>query len=229
MKQASAEKLPDRSSGSVQMRRVACCEPGRTEVQSQRKYVFNDQIDQLIRETYLSRPGTGTQLGLQPLAKKVGMPHWALKKRARELGFARTKELPWSETELGILARYAWMSDERIRLKLKAAGYPRTVTAIHLKLKRMRFKHDGSFYSANGLAQALGIDSHAITRWIKSGHLQAKLRGTARGARQNGDIYLIHEKDVRRFILEHPTDIDLRKVDQLWFLDLITNGLVRAA
>ena len=45
----------------------------------------------------------------------------------------------------------------------------------------------------------------------------------------NGDIYLIQEKDVRRFILEHPTDIDLRKVDQLWFLDLLTNGLVRAA
>ena len=50
------------------------------------------------------------------------MPHWALKKRARELGLARTKELPWSERELEILARYAWMSDERIRLKLKAAG-----------------------------------------------------------------------------------------------------------
>ncbi len=103
------------------------------------------------------------------------------------------------------------------------------MTAIHLKLKRMRFKDDGSFYSANGLAQALGIDSHAVTRWIKSGHLKAKRRGTARTEQQNGDIYLIHEKDVRRFILEHPTDIDLRKVDQLWFLDLITNGLVRAA
>ena len=36
------------------------------------------------------------------------------------------------------------------------------------------------------------------------------------------------EKDARRFILEHPTDIDLRKVDQFWFLDVITNGLVRA-
>jgi hypothetical protein len=93
----------------------------------------------------------------------------------------------------------------------------------------MRYKHDGSFYSANSLAQALGIDSHAVTRWIKSGHLKAKLRGTARGEQQHGDIYLIYEKDVRRFILEHPTDIDLRKVDQLWFLDLITNGLVRAA
>ena len=149
------------------------------------------------------------------------MPHWVLKKRARELGLARTKEQPWSEPELAILARYAWMSDERIRLKLKAAGYARTVTAIHLKLKRMRYKHDGSFYSANSLAQALGIDSHAVTRWIKSGHLKAKLRGTARGEQQNGDIYLIYEKDVRRFILEHPTDIDLRKVDQLWFLDYV--------
>jgi hypothetical protein len=34
------------------------------------------------------------------------------------------------------------------------------------------------------------------------------------------------EKDVRRFVLRHPTEIYLRKVDQLWFLDLITNGLV---
>src|SRR5208337_596447 len=201
----------------------------RVKVHSRRKYIFTDQIDQLIREIYLNHRDAKTLPGIRLLAKRVGMPHWALKKGARELGLARTKELPWSEPELAILSRHAWMSDERIRLKLKAAGYSRTVTGIHLKLKRMRFKHDGSFYSANGLAQALGIDSHAVTRWIKGGHLKAKVRGTARTEQQNGDIYLIHEKDVRRFILEHPTDIDLRKVDQLWFLDLITSGLVRAA
>src|SRR5271166_1875378 len=201
----------------------------RAKVQSRRKYVFTDQIDQLIREIYLNHRDAKSRPGIPLLAKKVGMPHWALKKRARELGLARTKELSWSERELEILARYAWMSAERIRLKLKAAGYSRTVTAIHLKLKRMRFKHDGSFYSANGLAQALGIDSHAVARWIKSGHLKAKHRGTARTEQQNGDIYLIHEKDVRRFILEHPTEIDLRKVDQLWFLDVLTNGFVCAA
>src|SRR5258708_39861189 len=103
------------------------------------------------------------------------------------------------------------MSDERIRLKLKAAGYARTVTGIHLKVKRMRFKCDPSFYSGKGLAQALGIDSHVATRWIKSGHLRAQFRGTARGDRQGGDIYLNREKDVRRFILVHPTEIDLRK------------------
>ncbi len=197
--------------------------------QRRRKYIFNNQADQLIREVYLSRRDGKAMASIHLLAKRLGMPHWALKKRARELGLARTKELPWSEAELAILSRYAWMSDERIRLKLKAAGYARTVTGIHLKLKRMRFKHDGRFYSACSLALALGIDPHAVTRWIKSGHLKAKLRGTARTEQQNGDSYLIQEKDVRRFILDHPTDIDLRKVDQLWFLDLITNGLVRAA
>lgn len=195
---------------------------------SRRKYVFTNQIDELIRAIYLDHPGAKGRPGIRVVAKKVGIPHWALKKRARELGLARTKEKAWSEPELEILARYAWMSDERIRLKLKVAGYSRSATGIHLKLRRMKFKHDPGFYSASGLAQALGIDSHAVSRWIRSGHLKAKLRGTARGEKQNGDIYLIREKDVRRFILEHPTEIDLRKVDQLWFLDLVTNGLVRS-
>jgi len=131
---------------------------GCIKAQSRRKYIFTDQIDQFIREIYLNHRNAKTRPGIRLLAKKVGMPHWALKKRARELGLARTKELPWNEAELAILSRYAWMSDERIRLKLKAAGYSRTVTGIHLKLKRMRFKHDGSFYSAYSLAQALGID-----------------------------------------------------------------------
>ncbi len=204
-------------------------DPRRANVRGKRKYVFTEQIDQRIREIYLSHPDAKSRPGIQLLAKQVGIPHWALKKRARELGVARTKEKPWSEPELEILERYAWMSDERIRLKLKAAGYSRTVTAIHLKLKRMRFKEGVSFYSANGLAQALGIDNHTVARWIRAGHLKAKRRKTERTEQQGGDIYLIHEKDVRRFILKHPTDIDLRKVDQLWFLDLITNGLVCSA
>jgi hypothetical protein len=198
------------------------------QVKRTRKYLFTEEIDQLIRVVYLRNRDAKARPNIHILAKKTGIPHWALKKRARELGLARTKELPWSEAELEILARYAWMSDERIRLKLKAAGYSRSATGIHLKLRRMKFKQDPSFYSANALAQALGIDSHVVSRWIKRGHLKAELRGTERGEQQNGDIYLIREKDVRRFILEHPSEIDLRKVDQLWFLDLLTNGLVQS-
>lgn len=227
MEAFSTTKIVEECSQSACIERPADATGARR--RGQRKYTFTDRIDQLIRETYLSRSRDNSRFSTRLLAKKVGIPHWALKKRAQELGLARTKELPWSESELEILARHAWMSHERIRLKLKAAGYARTTTAIQLKLKRMRFKHDASFYSAKSLADALGIDPHAVARWIKQGHLKASTRGTARTDQQNGDIYLIHEKDVRRFILQHPTDIDLRKVDQLWFLDLITNGLVCAA
>lgn len=227
MELSPIKKIGEDCSPPVQL--VCERELSRASTHGRRKYTFSDQIDQLIREIYFSPPDAKNRPGIRLLAKKVGIPHWALKKRARVLGLARTKEKPWSEPELEILARHAWMSDERLRLKLKAAGYARSATAVHLKLRRMGFKQDGSFYSANSLAQALGIDPHAVTRWINKGHLKAKFRGTARGPQQNGDIYLIREKDVRRFILEHPSDIDLRKVDQLWFLDLVTNGLVRSA
>lgn len=193
-----------------------------------RKYAFTSQLDERIREIYLVHPGAKTYPGIRQLAERVGIPHWAFKRRARELGLARSKEKRWSEAELAILARYAWMSDERIRLKIKAAGHSRTATAIHLKLKRMKFKCGPNFYSAKGLADALGIDSHVVTRWIKAGHLRAQLRGTKRTEAQGGDTYLIRERDIRRFILEHPTEIDLRKVDQVCFLDMITNGFVRS-
>ena len=204
MQETSPKNLCTDYSATVHLGCGRHCDPARVKAQSRRRYVFTDQIDQLIREVYLIPRGAKTRPSITLLAKKLGMPHWALKKRARELGLARTKERPWTDPELEILARYAWMSDERIRLKLKAAGYARSATAIHLKLRRMQFKHNGSFYSAKSLAQALGIDPHAVTRWIKSGHLKAKSRGTARGPQQNGDIYLIYEKDVRRFIVTLP-------------------------
>ena len=116
----------------------------RDKAQSRRKHIFTDQIDQLIRAVYLNHRDEKTRFGIRALAKKVGMPHWALKKRAWELGLARTKELPWSGPELTILSRYAWMSDERIRLKLKAAGYSRTVTGIlsNLRASRRRTHQD---------------------------------------------------------------------------------------
>ncbi|MGE3152102.1 MAG: hypothetical protein AB7G48_11010 [Nitrospiraceae bacterium] len=38
------------------------------------------------------------------------------------------------------------------------------------------------------------------------------------------------DADLLRFITEHPLAFQLRKVDQFWFMDLVTNGgLVRKA
>lgn len=101
-----------------------CGDHDNGKAQLRRKYIFTDHTDQLVREAYLSPRHAKGISSIHLLAKRLGMPHWTVKKRARELGVARTKELPWSEPELATLSRYAWMSDERIRVKLKAAGYP---------------------------------------------------------------------------------------------------------
>lgn len=39
-------------------------------------------------------------------------------------------------------------------------------------------------------------------------------------------MYQIHESDFRKFVYARPMEIDLRKVDQLWFLDFITEGKI---
>jgi hypothetical protein len=57
-------------------------------------------------------------------------------------------------------------------------------------------------------------------------HVSVLLRPSL-GASELG-LQMAAQKDVRRFILEHHTDIDLRKTDQLWFIDLLAAGLRRA-
>lgn len=186
-------------------------------------WIATPEIDQVIQRLYAERVGRDKIPHLKNYAEKIGWPSWAVKKRGRELGLARTKEAPWSDQEVELLHRYAWMSDERIRLKLKAAGFARTATAIHLKLKRTRAKDGSGFYSATGLAGLFGCDSHCVTSWIRKGYLKAKPRGTERTKVQGGDTWLILHRDVRQFVADHPLEFDIRKVDQLWFVDMLTS------
>jgi hypothetical protein len=192
-----------------------------------KKYVPNDWIDGMIRRAYQERADKKLSSipNLMEIAAKAGWPHWAVKKRAVEIGVARTKEYPWSEEELEVLERSAHLCLGRIRLRLKAAGFVRSETAINLKLKRTKLRQNTPYYSANALAGLFGVDRHAVSRWIKLGYLRVKMKGTERTPEQGGDTYLIHHKDVREFVVEHPMECDLRKVDQLWFIDLLVNKL----
>ena len=51
-----------------------CGARDRGKVQSRRKYVFTDQIDQLIQGAYLNHRDANTGFGIRALAKKVGIP-----------------------------------------------------------------------------------------------------------------------------------------------------------
>jgi hypothetical protein len=86
------------------------------------KYLSNERIDEALKRIYAEHPDSRTHPGVTAFARRIGWPKWAMLKRARQLGLARTKELPWSEAELQIVERFAYLTDERIRLKLKGGG-----------------------------------------------------------------------------------------------------------
>ncbi|MDR9502676.1 MAG: hypothetical protein RI601_12865, partial [Desulfurivibrionaceae bacterium] len=102
-------------------------------------------------------------------------------------------------------------------------GHQRSATAI--AVKRVRLKCDTidiDNYTATQLAGELGVDIKTVTRWIEKGWLTATRKGTKRTAAQGGDQWHIKRKHIREFIIESIGIIDIRKVDKVWLVDILT-------
>lgn len=190
------------------------------------KYAPTPHGDELIREAYRKMRNFGNRDAIQKAATRLCWPAWKVKKRGRDLGLARTKEAPWTDAEIEILERYSWMCAERIAGKLKAGGYARTATGVHLKRKRMRLLQNRDWFTANQLGDAFGCDPKKVTRWIAAKILVARRRETERTAANGGDMWMIERRDVQKFVLACPDEYDLAKVEKFWFLDLITDGRI---
>jgi hypothetical protein len=190
-----------------------------------RKYIWTPAMDDRIREAYRVHLSTRRSLSIKDtLGKRFGYPPWAVQQRAGKLGLCRPKEKPWTEAELELLEKHAWKSAETIEQILRAAGFVRSHNAIWVKRNRHFVGgrvEQYPFYSANRLAQLMGIDGHCVTAWINGGLLKAKRRGTAHMG--DRDFWMIYPEHVRKFLVAHPIAFDLRKVDQLWFMDVLTN------
>ena len=58
--------------------------------------------------------------------------------------------------------------------------------------------------------------------------LRATKRGTDRTEAQGGDSYWITHIAAREFVYRYPDQIDLARVEKLWYLDLVSGGRVGA-
>ena len=193
---------------------------------TQRKYCFTPAIDEEIRRAYHLYLEYNNRRAITGCARQLHVPRWLINRRAAVLGLARIKEPAWNVDEVAMLERWGHLTDAVIQRKLKAAGSQRSINAIHLKMKRLRIKQNLDGYSAHALATAFGVDGHKITYWINRKMLMATRRGTARSEFQGGDTYWITHKAVREFVLAYPDEIDLRKVERWWFLDVLTDGRI---
>lgn len=187
------------------------------------RWPITPELHQAIEKVYKTDSGNGQ---VAALADRLGYPRWKLTRYAITQGWIakQKKEPDWSDRELLILQHAAHLSTTRIQLRLKAAGFVRTETGIVLKRRRMRYLKNLNGMSSRQAAECLGVDDHFITRAIKYGKLIADHRGTARTEIQGGDMWFIKEKHLRTYIIENLNEIDIRKVDKHWFVDLLITG-----
>ena len=113
------------------------------------------------------------------------------------------------------------MSEQRIALKFRRAGYRRTETAIHLKMKRLSIKRYLDGYSVRATADLFGVDDHKGSLWIKRGMLKANQTGIGAGANEK---LFIRTDDIRRFILNYPDEVDICKWDKFLLLEIVSGG-----
>lgn len=194
------------------------------------RWTSTPHIDEAIRRAYQGEPTSGA---ISRLAATLGRPRRWINCRAQSLGVAvpRFKEVPWSEEELDLLAAQVSQHPAVIQRNFRKAGFARTATAIAVKLKRLRIcvgaHGDDDHYTIAGLAEAFGCSQDTIRKWIKDGWLTAKKRKAVAQSAKPGDdglMWRIDRRALRKFIVDNVAAVDFRKVDKFWFVDILTGG-----
>ncbi|MGV3518191.1 hypothetical protein [Luteitalea sp.] len=154
------------------------------------------------------------------IAAALNVPGWRVKRWAAELGLAviTPKSPDWTPTEVAFLEEH--IGARTVGWIAKRLG--RTATAVAVKSKRLAIdrRECRDWYTVTALALAMGVDSHVVTRWIRSGLLQAATVGQQREDGRPA-MFSITVPAIRRFLQQHPTAYRLAKVDQVWFLGLV--------
>jgi hypothetical protein len=186
------------------------------------KWIITPELHDRIKKVYQRDTGNGQ---VAALAKSAGIPRWKITRYAMTQGWiAKQKKGPnWCDEEDTVLEKYGHLAPESIQRKLRKSGFSRSISAIVNRRKKLRIPKNLQGYSANQLAECLGIDQHFVKHAIDQGRLKAKRRGTKRTVQQGGDMYFIREKWIRDYIRDNIHEIDLRKVDKYWFVDILTS------
>ena len=182
------------------------------------RYTWRPEYDAYLKAHYFGGLNRRFHV-LSRMVRMTGLPRWYIKRQAARLGLTMHMDRrPWTPAELNLLERFVGcMSTATIAKRLR-----RPESSVVNKLKRMKTSRrvrDG--YTMRDLEQCLGEDHHKISRWVANGWLQDRLQGTRRHGGNGNDIHRIREQDILNFIKSHPQEINLGKVDQTWFLDLV--------
>lgn len=215
---ACVARLPDRNERTIYTKAAKIGLRSKKHRVPPTRWTWSLHQDDLIRRAYREDPRRGR---VKRLARKMGRPAYAVSLRARQLGLVAPSGpgRPWAQREHDLIVAHASNQPISIARILKRNGFKRTPGAIQHRLNAMRIDRvDDDRYTGNGLAELMGVNVHKVASWIAKGWLKAK--------RERGDRtrYSIHRNAVRRFIVENVGEVDLRRVDKLWFVDLLAGS-----
>jgi len=125
---------------------------------------------------------------------------------------------PWTQQELDTLDKLlGTVSAAPIAKRLK-----RTETSVVMKIKALGYsRRVTEGFTIRDLELCFGEDHHKVQKWIANGWLRDGLRGRRRHNGSGRHIHRFREKQILAFIKQHPHEINLGKVDQVWFLDFM--------
>lgn len=176
-----------------------------------RRWPRTEWHDRILQERYDSQTGT-----ISDLQRQFGIPRFMVTHWAAQLGLTRLKEPPWTPEEMA----YLESNIHHAAVITIAHRLHRSVCAVKLKAKRLGLTKSGEGYTLRQVCEGLGEDHHKVTRWVEVGALKASRRHTLR----EHDMWLFTDENLRTFIRRCPMEINLRRVDQLWFMGLLVGA-----
>lgn len=188
-----------------------------------RSTTWTAEMDRAVVDYYARSVPGRTRL----LAKRFwGDERWRhrIAHRAKELGMARTREPPWSAAETSYLEH----SIGRFPAKRIAKKLGRSEHAVLMRCARLGLsRRDRDFFTRNSLALVLGMDQHRISAIVKAGRLRATVWDKeSPGVGPTGaPIMRITEAAVVEWLRRFPQDLDIHRVDNVWFKDFLARWL----
>ena len=194
-----------------------------------------DEEEDLLRRQYVSKRHGGN--AIHTAAQKLSRKSADVLRRAVILGLTRVRSrYRWTEEEIAVVEQNAHKALETIQRKLKPVSPPRvcrTRAAIAHQITNNRFRRCLDGMDKQTLAMALGVSVEQIEVWRRNGLLKATRLPSLDQHKGAKTVYLqapwfFPAWQIRAFIFRFPGLIDLRRVNQLWLIELMRQGRYQA-
>lgn len=174
------------------------------------------QIIEIYKDESINNPRTVSM-------ETTGLSRMIVQRIARQNNALRSSYITdnWSNEEDEIIERFNHLSNKKITKLLRSQGYNRSYYAVCYRRDRLKINYENiDNIKTTELALLFGVTYKTILCWIKIHGLKAK--------KVDEFSYTVTRKNLKEFIIENPTKIDLYKIHKasstVWFIDLITNN-----